>query len=168
MGGKVGEIVASVVGTIIGFTAAFVYCYEFTLLAIGFMPVFMISGVIYGALSKKGLAEGMKKYAQSAGYAEQALYAIKVVHTYGREQKENENYVKYLGRALVSEMASKRSVAFAASQFMFVYFAFYGWCFYFGGYSRWTELTTSSGKVIDSGTVITCLFLLIISSMGGA
>ena len=38
----------------------------------------------------------MKYYAQSAGYAEQALLAIKVVQTYGREVKESLNYNKYL------------------------------------------------------------------------
>jgi hypothetical protein len=47
--------------------------------------------------------EGMRHYAQSAGYAEQALIAIKVVQTYGRELKEAANYNKYLERALVSD-----------------------------------------------------------------
>jgi hypothetical protein len=32
-----------------------------------------------------GLAEVNKAYAQSAGYAEQALQAVKVVQAYGRE-----------------------------------------------------------------------------------
>ena len=41
----------------------------------------------------------MRGYAQSAGYAEQAMYAIKVVHTYGQEQLEEKNYLKYLNRA---------------------------------------------------------------------
>lgn len=43
----------------------------------------------------------MKAYNQSAGYAEQAISAIKVVHTYGMEKMELENYVKYLGAAKV-------------------------------------------------------------------
>jgi len=41
----------------------------------------------------------MKSYAQSAGYAEQALQAIKVVHTYGQEELELKNYSKYLTNA---------------------------------------------------------------------
>lgn len=44
----------------------------------------------------------MKSYGQSAGYAEQALTAIKVVHTYGQELLELKNYTKYLDRAQVT------------------------------------------------------------------
>jgi hypothetical protein len=52
---------------------------------------------------------------------------------------------------------------------MFVYYAFYGWAFTCGGYSRWTELKTSEGEIINSGVVMTCIFLIIIStiSLGG-
>jgi hypothetical protein len=41
----------------------------------------------------------MKAYAQSAGYAEQALQSIRIVQTYGREMLEYNNYTKYLDRA---------------------------------------------------------------------
>ena len=42
----------------------------------------------------------MKAYSQSAGYADQALNAIRVVHTYGQELLEEKNYKKYLDRAM--------------------------------------------------------------------
>ena len=51
----------------------------------------------------------MKSYGQSAGYAEQALTAIKVVHTYGQELLELKNYTKYLDRAQVT--SHKQSLA---------------------------------------------------------
>lgn len=41
----------------------------------------------------------LSAYSQSAGYAEQALNAIKVVTAYGMERTEIENYSKYLERA---------------------------------------------------------------------
>ena len=41
----------------------------------------------------------MRGYAQSAGYAEQAVYAIKVVHNYDQEMLEERNYLKYLDQA---------------------------------------------------------------------
>jgi hypothetical protein len=37
-------------------------------------------------------------YSQSAGYAEQALHAVKVVQTYGQEMLEDTIYCKYLDR----------------------------------------------------------------------
>ena len=85
LGSKVGEIIGKSIGAFLGLTVAFIYCSEFALLLIAFFPVLVISCFFYMILLKKGMAEGMKKYAQSAGYAEQALQAIKVVQTYGRE-----------------------------------------------------------------------------------
>jgi len=41
----------------------------------------------------------MLAYSQSAGYAEQALSAIKVVSAFGMESLEAKNYKKYLDRA---------------------------------------------------------------------
>ena len=73
LGSKVGEIIGKSIGAVLGLVIAFYYCSEFTLLLIAFLPVLVISAITYGILLKKGLAEGMKKYAQSAGYAEQAL-----------------------------------------------------------------------------------------------
>jgi len=43
----------------------------------------MITGSLMGAALTSGISEQLKAYAQSAGYAEQALSAIKIVHTYG-------------------------------------------------------------------------------------
>ena len=49
-----------------------------------------------GAMFESGMVEAMKAYTQSAGYAEQALFSIKVVHTYGQEMLELGNYVRNL------------------------------------------------------------------------
>jgi hypothetical protein len=41
----------------------------------------------------------MLAYSQSAGYAEQALSAMRVVSAFGMETLEAKNYIKYLDRA---------------------------------------------------------------------
>ena len=41
----------------------------------------------------------MKAYAKSGGYAEQALNGIRVVSAFGQEDREVQNYEKYLGEA---------------------------------------------------------------------
>jgi len=43
-----------------------------------------------------GIRDVQVAYAQSAGYAEQALQAIKIVQTYGQEKLEARLYVKHL------------------------------------------------------------------------
>ena len=64
---------------------------------------------------KGGLMSQMKAYAQSSGYAEQALQAIKVPFTYGNELLESRNYDKYLLRA--KEAANDRSWLLAKAIF---------------------------------------------------
>jgi len=56
----------------------------------------MLTGSLMGIALQSGITEQLKAYAMSAGYAEQALSAIKIVHTYGQEKLEEKNYMKYL------------------------------------------------------------------------
>ena len=114
---------------------------------------------------KKSAMEQMKHYAQSAGYAEQALIAIKVVQTYGRELKESMNYNKYLDRALVSERRKNRLAAYGLAFLWWGLFGFYGYAFYFAGYSRWNEFKDSDGNQVTAGTIMTCILCIIMSSM---
>ena len=61
----------------------------------------MALGLGFAMSLEDGNNENMKAYSQSSGYAEQALSAIKVVHTYGQELLEMKNYNKYLSRAKI-------------------------------------------------------------------
>jgi len=80
----------------------------------------------------------MRAYSQSAGYAEQALSAIKVVHSYGQEELENNNYKKYLIRA--TEVSSKLAfiASTALSSIYLIMFGFYAYAFFIGGLLRWS------------------------------
>jgi len=82
----------------------------------------------------------MKSYAQSAGYAEQALQSIKIVQTYGNEELELNNYCKYLDRA--KKVQRKTSILSAISMGLMFYamMLFYAAAFYFGGYLRWNKI----------------------------
>lgn len=81
-GEKVGNIVMSCGGFLLGFVFAFTFGWLFTLILLATLPVLLLVGVGM-AMSMMGGEDALKAYAQSAGYAEQALQGIKVVHTYG-------------------------------------------------------------------------------------
>jgi len=49
--------------------------------------------------------------------------------------------------------------------FFFAINSFYGYAFYLGGYARWTDLKTSTGELVGSGVVMTCLFCFIFGSL---
>ncbi len=70
-----------------------------SLILLAFFPVLAVSTHILNVVLQSGFSANLKSYGQSAGYAEQALNAIRVVQAFGQEQVEISNYGKYLGRA---------------------------------------------------------------------
>ena len=88
-----------------------------------------------------------------------------MVHTYGREVLEQNNYNKYLDRALVSEKRKNSKAAMGLSFLFFGIFGFYAYAFYFAGFSKWNEFTDNNGKIVTAGTIITVIFCIIMSSM---
>jgi ABC-type multidrug transport system fused ATPase/permease subunit len=59
-------------------------------------PIYMCTMGFLGGQYMAGQIKITKAYSMSNGYAQQALDGIKVVHTYGREKLELDNYKKYL------------------------------------------------------------------------
>lgn len=96
---KVGVINMSFWMFFAGFGVAFYLGWRYTLILLGAIPFIAMIGILWGVSMESGTVAQMKAYAQSAGYAEQALQSVKIVHTYGNELLEVNNYVKYLDRA---------------------------------------------------------------------
>lgn len=82
-GQKVGMTVQAMGSFFFGFAFSFFWGWLMNCILLAFVPVMVLCGVAMAAAMQSGLSEGMKAYSQSAGYAEQALQAIKIVHTYG-------------------------------------------------------------------------------------
>ena len=104
----------------------------------------------------------MRAYSQSAGYAEQALSAIRVVHTYGMEALEVANYTKYLYRA--KKIQAKIAFASSAGQsiLFLIIFGFYGYAFYWGGYLRYNKvINDKTGEPYAGGSVMGIMFSVI-------
>lgn len=83
MGEKIGNIIMSIAGFVAGFAFSFYWGWLYTCILLAAFPFLCFIGAAMGVSMESGYVEAMKAYAQSAGYAEQALNAIKVVHTYG-------------------------------------------------------------------------------------
>lgn len=168
-GDKVGNIIMSVASFLLGFVFAFLYGWLMTLILLAFFPVMALMGGGMGVVLGDNLKESMKAYAQSSGYAEQALNAIKVVHTYGQETLELKNYKKYLSRTRTvgKKIAMKKGVG-NAMLFMLIY-AFYAYAFFWGGYLRY-NLVMNGDKLYTGGAVIGILFCVLFGAfnMGAA
>ena len=150
----------------LGFAAAFALGWLYTLILFGMAPIIASTGVLMAVAMEDGFKEQMKSYGQSAGYAEQALQAIKVVHTYGQEELENSNYSKYLDRA--SNVQKKLAItnAIGLSAIFLIMLGFYGYSFFFGGVLKtaggtWA-LNNFTGEPYSGGEIIGIMFSVLI------
>ncbi len=119
-------------------------------------------GLTTGLMSKvlaKGSQENMKAYGQSAGYADQAINAIRVVAAYGQEEKEVRNYTKYLERARVAGVKTHCQGAFVTSLFFALIFGTYAYSFYFGSiWIYYDILNNLYSRNYTAGDIISCFY----------
>lgn len=80
---KAGQVIYALCMCVSGLTVAFYkgWSLAFAMLAVG--PIMLIGMGIFGAIMQKNTLVSMKAYSQSAGYAEQALAAIRIVACFG-------------------------------------------------------------------------------------
>lgn len=115
-----------------GFACGFAKGWLLTLYLIAAFPVLTAIAFTMTSAIQSGYSEIIKSYSQSAGYAEQALSAIRVVHSYGMEHVEERNYTKYLqiARSVGLKAACKESVGISILKSCI--FFFYAYAFYMG------------------------------------
>ena len=102
----------------------------------------------------------MRAYAQSAGYAEQALSAIRVVHSYGQEELEYKNYAKYLQRAKDVQRKLAVSSSLGLSVIFGVIISVYAYNFYWGAYLKWEEVKNGD-KEYTGGQILGIMICVI-------
>lgn len=117
-----------------GFFFAFFRGWWMSLILLFAFPVmFIMTGSLMKAM-RSGFTENMKAYGQSAGYAEQALNAIRVVQAFGQEKSEMRNYERHLGRAQATGIKTHYKTATAIASFSFAIFGYYAYGFYTGSW----------------------------------
>jgi len=98
IGQKFGQILYSVFMSISGFFVGFYKGWKLALCMLAIGPVILIGMGIFGHIIQRNTLVVMQAYSQSAGYAEQALSAVRIVVSFGTEALEMANYNHYLNR----------------------------------------------------------------------
>lgn len=130
-----------------------------SLILLAFFPLVFLATHFLTVAMQSGFSSNLKSYGQSAGYAEQALNAIRVVQAFGQEHLEVMNYDKYLGRARATGIRTHIKTASAIACFFFVMFGYYAYAFYTGSYLITKQIKNSqSGEPYTSGDILSCFF----------
>ena len=90
--------------------------------------------VVNAKITSSGVENTLKAYGQSAGYADQALNAIKVVVAFGMETTEIDNYSKYLVNAKKVAIKSSCGMSFTHGLFYGTMYYMYCYAFWMGAY----------------------------------
>ena len=99
----------------------------------------------------------MKAYGQSAGYAEQALNAIRVVFAFGQEETEITNYEKYLLKAKKTGIKTHFFGALAIGGFFLCLYGYYSYSFFVGSFLVTSQIeNVNDGKTYSSGDIMAC------------
>lgn len=145
-----------------GLFFAFFKGWFLSLLLLAAFPVLMIFTSGMGKAMGSGFMVNLKSYGQSAGYAEQALNAIRVVQAFGQEKTEEANYDKYLGRARTAGIKTIFSTAIAVGMFIFGMFGYYAYAFFVGSILVLDQkINTNTGLPYSGGDVMSCFFGII-------
>lgn len=157
VGEKLGQIVFSLCMSLGGLALGFAKGWSLALVICAIGPMFMIGMAVFGGQLKKRTVTTMKAYGQSAGYAEQALSAVRVVVAFGMEQTELSSYRTYLERARAAGNSSACSMGLSLGFFLFsIYFA-YSYAFLMGAvwveYGIWNDVNDRGYTAGDSISV---------------
>ena len=129
---KVGKVYSGIIGFFASYTMGLLISWKFTLCLMALLPFMMILGALLGILFGGNVNAEMNAYAQSAGYAEQALQAIKVVQTYGREMLEIQNYNKNLDDVRKFWLGVAGKIALVISFLLSLIYITYAYAFFLG------------------------------------
>jgi ABC-type multidrug transport system fused ATPase/permease subunit len=145
-----------------GSIIAFVRGWKFSLVMVGFFPPIFIVVTLMTKMLQEGFTKGMKGYAKSGGYAEQALNAIKVVSATSQEKKEITNYSNNLEEARRTSESLKKKGAVGYGAFYGVLVLIYGYIYYFGGVFVYEEIENDvTGKIYTASDILTIFFGMI-------
>lgn len=109
------------------------------------------------------IAKSLIAYSQSAGYAEQAFAAIRVVVAFGMEGVELGNYSKYLIRAKNASMWNHFCNALGLGFMFMIIYCCYAYAFYAGSLFVEHQVWNSGrGRPYQGGDSIGCFFAVLI------
>lgn len=131
----------------------------FAIAMLGMFPALGISGALFAQVMASGTAGSLKAYAQSAGYAEQALSAIRVVAANGQERTEIRLYNKFLDRVKESSMKNHFKGAVSFSLVWFSMYSAYSYALYVGSWFIENEIKNALfDRVYNSGDILLIFF----------
>ena len=171
IGQKQGGILYSLTMCCSGFVVGFYKGWTLSFAMLGIAPIMLIGMGIFASAQAKRSQIASKAYAQSAGYASQALAAVRIVVSFGNEELEVTNYNRFLEQCRIAGLKSGVTGGFTLGFFFFTIYLSYAYAFLMG--AIWVDQgywNDAEDRVYLAGDCIAVFFGVLIGlfSLGGA
>ena len=171
IGQKYGMILYSFFMCFSGFVVGFYKGWTLAFAMLAIAPIMFIGMGTFAAVMQNKSVVSMRAYAQSAGYAEQALSAIRIVVSFGAEQLEISNYSRFLKNVTDAGHKSGCVTGSSLGFFYFCIYLCYAYCLWLG--AIWVEKkywNDAEDRIYLAGDCIAVFFGVLIGlfSLGGA
>ncbi len=132
IGEKVPTFLYSIALFFSGLIIGYVKGWQMALVLTGFMPIIMMTGVMYVFAMQKMTRINGQCYAKAGGVSEEVLNAIRTVASLGGEMRENQRYEQTLQENRKPIVKYSAFAGFAMGGLMFCMFGIYALCFFVG------------------------------------
>ena len=144
-----------------------VFGVSFAAACVAYLPILLAIIAIFGMQVKKSVGDKLDVVKQLGGIAEESLTAIKVVTSFGREQRELEKFTYWSQKT--REVAGIQSQTYAkmVGLMKFSIFFFYSYALYVGSWFIENRVyNVNSGMAYNQQIVIQTLIALITGFVG--
>lgn len=160
---KGGALTNAFATFISGLVVGFYMGWAMSLALLILVPVIGLIGWCFSYIQQGAVKKSLIAYAQSAGYAEQALMAIRVVVAFGMEAVEYRNYTAYLQQAKDNATKNHFKSAGALGLVFVAMYASYAYAFYIGSvYVRYEVWNNGRDRPYSGGDSIGVFFAVLI------
>ena len=129
---------------------------------VAYLPVFFIILGTFGIMVKTSTADRLDTIRQMGGAVSETLYAIKVVASFGREDRELGKFIKWSERTREVGRRYQRRYSFMVGIMKLAIFSFYTFAFYVGSiYIEQGKIKPGTDEAYASQDVLTVLIALI-------
>lgn len=129
---KAGTVTNALATFISGMAVGFYMGWELALALLVLVPVIGVIGAVFSSQMTGGIKKALISYSQSAGYAEQAMSAIRVVAAFGMEKIEFINYSTYLQQTKLRSIRNHFINSASIALMIFFIYLSYGYAFWVG------------------------------------
>jgi ABC-type multidrug transport system fused ATPase/permease subunit len=134
LGEKAGTMTFAISMCVAGLAIGFIRGWGLALCMCAIGPALAVGGNVFMKALSHGTQANLAAYAQSAGYAEQAFNAIRVVIAFGMEKVECNNYEKFLVYARDVALKSNTRIALSIGAFFSIIYLCYSYAFFVGSF----------------------------------